>query len=41
MRSQQAAVRFCPAQDNKLSYSIKSQENPQQVVTPLTLQPIA
>lgn len=33
MRSQQAAVCFCPAQDNKLSYSIKSQENPQQVVT--------
>lgn len=33
MRSQQAAVCFCPAQGNKLSYSIKSQENPQQVVT--------
>lgn len=33
MRSQQAAVCFCPAQDNKLPYSIKSQENPQQAVT--------
>lgn len=33
LRSHWRAVYFSPPQDNKLSYSIKSHENPQQVVT--------
>lgn len=33
LRSHWRALYFSPAWDNKLSYSVKSQENPQQVVT--------